>query len=76
MEPGSAGGFVSSLRKARSMFHYDGSPACTVELALEEPDWAAQNPNLNPNQPFRDELEQARPRCHTVADLISTLVAE
>jgi hypothetical protein len=51
-----------------------------VEIGVEELDWPAQSPNLNPIKHLWDDLEcqlRARPNHTTsVPDLTNTLVAE
>jgi hypothetical protein len=51
-----------------------------VEIGVEELDWAAQSPNLNPIEHLWDEFEirlRARPKCQTsVLDLTNDLIAE
>ena len=70
------------------LFQYDNAPMYKarsiqkwfVEIGVEELDWAAQSPNLNPIEHLWDELE-CQPRARTnrptsVPDLNNTLVAE
>ena len=53
---------------------------CFFEIGVEELDWPAQSPDLNPIKLFWDESERqlrARPnRLKSVPDLINAVVAE